>query len=74
MLICLDLLPRLLVIAAEENVARWAGKIIELGGGNRFLPWVLSLSGIPEITDEERAKEDPPTPRRVLGQRRLRPF
>jgi hypothetical protein len=49
----------LLVIAAEENVARWAGKIIELGGGNRFAPWVLSLSGVPEITDEDRAKEDP---------------
>jgi hypothetical protein len=49
----------LLVITAEENVARWAGKAIELGGGNHFIPWVLSLSGVPEITDEERAKEDP---------------
>jgi hypothetical protein len=49
----------LLVITAEENVARWAGKAIELGGGNCFVPWVLSLSGVPEITDEERAKEDP---------------
>jgi hypothetical protein len=49
----------LLVITAEENVARWAGKAIELGGGNRFVPWVLSLSGVPEITDEERAREDP---------------
>jgi hypothetical protein len=49
----------LLVITAEENVARWARKIIELGGGNRFVPWVLSLSGVPEITDEGRAKEDP---------------
>jgi hypothetical protein len=38
---------------------RWAGKAIELGGGNRFVPWVLSLSGVPEITDEERAKADP---------------
>ena len=49
----------LLVITAEENVARWAGKTIELGGGNRFVPWVLSLSGVPKITDEELAKEDP---------------
>jgi hypothetical protein len=49
----------LLVITAEEKVARWAGKAVELGGGNRFVPWVLSLSGVPEITDEERAKEDP---------------
>lgn len=47
------------VITAEENVARWAGKAIELGGGNRFVPWVLSLSGVTEITDEGRAKEDP---------------
>jgi hypothetical protein len=49
----------LLVITAEENVARWASKAIEMGGGNRFVPWVLSLSGVPEITDEERAIEDP---------------
>jgi Domain of unknown function (DUF4351) len=47
------------VVTAEENVARWAGKAIDLGGGNRFAPCVLSLSGVPEITDEERAKEDP---------------
>ena len=40
-------------------MARWAGKVIDLGGGNRFVPWVLSLSGVPEITDEKRAKEDP---------------
>ena len=49
----------LLVITAEENVARWASKPIELGAGNCFVPRVLSLSGVPEITDEERAKEDP---------------
>jgi hypothetical protein len=49
----------LLVITAEENVARWASKAIELGGGNRFVPWVLSLSGVPEVTDEARAREDP---------------
>ena len=49
----------LLVIAADEGVARWAGKSVELGGGNRFVPWVLGLSGIPEITDEQRAIEDP---------------
>ncbi len=49
----------LLVIAADEAVARWAGKAVELGGGNRFVPWVLGLSGVPEIIDEERAIEDP---------------
>ena len=31
----------------------------QIAGGNCFVPWVLSLSGVPEITDEERAKEDP---------------
>jgi hypothetical protein len=49
----------LLVVAADEGVARWAAKPVELGGGNRFAPWVLGLSGVPEITDEERAIADP---------------
>jgi hypothetical protein len=49
----------LLVITAEENVARWAAKAIDMGGGNSFVPRVLSLSGIPEVTDEQQAKEDP---------------
>jgi hypothetical protein len=49
----------LLVITANEKVARWAGKPIDLGGGNSFVPWVLRLSRVPEITDEERAREDP---------------
>jgi hypothetical protein len=49
----------LLVITAEEGVARWAGKSIELGGGNCFTPCVLSPANIPEITDEEQAKDDP---------------
>lgn len=49
----------LLVITAEESVARWARKNIELGGGNCFTPWVLSLASIPEITDEQQARDDP---------------
>jgi hypothetical protein len=49
----------LLVIAAEEKVAQWAREPIELGGGNQFVPWVLSLAGVPEITDEKRAREEP---------------
>lgn len=49
----------LLMITAEDTVARWAGKAIMLGGGNVFARWVLSLSGVPEITDSDRAKEDP---------------
>jgi hypothetical protein len=49
----------LLVIAADEGVARWACKAVELGGGNRFVPCVLGPSGVPEITDEKRAIDDP---------------
>ena len=49
----------LLVLAADDTVARWAGRAIDLGGGNQFVPWVLSLSGVPEIADEAHAKADP---------------
>lgn len=50
----------LLVVAADEAVARWARKPIELGGGHsRLVPWVLGLSGVPEITDEYQAMEEP---------------
>lgn len=49
----------LFVITAEERVARWASEAISLGGDSWFIPRVLPLSGIPEITDEEQAREDP---------------
>lgn len=49
----------LLIITVDEGVARWASRWIELGGDSRFRPWVLSPSGVPEITDEEQAKSDP---------------
>jgi Domain of unknown function (DUF4351) len=49
----------LLVITPEESVARWARKTIDLGAGNRFTPYVLGPSGVPAITDEERARKDP---------------
>ena len=49
----------LLVVVTEDRVARWASKRIDLGGENYFVPWVLGLSGVPEIMDAERAKEDP---------------
>jgi len=48
-----------LVIALEKKVARWARNIIDLGGGNHFVPRVLSLSGVPEVTDDQQAREDP---------------
>ena len=49
----------LLVVAAEEAVARWAARPIELGGGSRLVPLVVGPSGVPEITDEEQARRDP---------------
>lgn len=49
----------LLVVTADETVARWAAKPIELGAGNRFLPLVLRPSGVPIITDEGEAQADP---------------
>jgi hypothetical protein len=37
----------LLVVTADERVAHWAAKPIELGGGNEFTPLVLGRSGVP---------------------------
>ncbi len=48
-----------LVIASSESVARWALKPIELGGGNRWTPWVMGPSAVPEIRDEVQARDDP---------------
>lgn len=49
----------LLVVAGDEAVARWATKRVELGGGNHFAALVLGPSGVPEITDEAQACNDP---------------
>lgn len=49
----------LLVVAADDAVARWAGKTIDLGGGNAFTPRVLAPAGVPEVTDEMQARADP---------------
>lgn len=49
----------LLVIAADEATARWAAKPIDLGGMQRFVPYVLGPSGIPEVTDEGVARANP---------------
>jgi hypothetical protein len=48
-----------LVVTADEATARWAARPIDLGGGNRFTPLVLGPSGVPEITDEAQAQNDP---------------
>lgn len=49
----------LFVVTADDATARWAAKVIDLGGGNRFAPLVLRPSGVPEITDESQARADP---------------
>jgi hypothetical protein len=49
----------LLVVTPRESVARWAAKRVHLGAGNWFAPLVLGPSGVPEVTDEERARGDP---------------
>ena len=48
----------LLVVTADDSVARWAAKPIDLGSG-QFIPFVLGPSGVPEITDEAHARADP---------------
>jgi hypothetical protein len=48
-----------LVVTADEAVARWASKAVDMGGASRFVPWVLGPSGVPEITDESVACADP---------------
>lgn len=49
----------LLVMTVDPDVTRWAARSIDLGGDNFFKPWVLDLGGVPEVTDEKKAKEDP---------------
>jgi hypothetical protein len=49
----------LLVVAADDAVANWAAKPVDLGGDNRFIPLVLGPEGVPEIVDEAQAAADP---------------
>lgn len=49
----------LLVVTAEESIARWAAKPIDFGNGSRFVPLVLGPQGIPEIVDGKQAALDP---------------
>jgi hypothetical protein len=49
----------LLVVAAEESVARWAASPIDLGGHQRFTPTVLGPAAIPKITDPAAARQHP---------------
>jgi hypothetical protein len=49
----------LLVIAADDRVARWASRRILLGGSNYFQPFVIGPSRVPEVIDEAVARESP---------------
>jgi hypothetical protein len=49
----------LLVVAGDEAVARWAARLIDMGGNHHFVPWVLGPSGVPEVTDLAQAQSDP---------------
>jgi hypothetical protein len=49
----------LLVIAVDDAVARWAARCVNIGGLNRFTPYVLGPSAIPQVTEETRARENP---------------
>lgn len=49
----------LLVVTADETIAHWAARPIDLGNGGRFVPLVLGPSGVPVVTDEAQAQSDP---------------
>jgi hypothetical protein len=49
----------LLVVTANDAVARWAARPIYLGGQNHFTPYVLGPSLVPKITDEVAARANP---------------
>ena len=49
----------LLVVAASDAVARWAARSIEMGAQHQFTPYVLGPSGVPRVTDEVQACENP---------------
>jgi len=49
----------LLVVTADDAVARWAAQPVEMGGQYPFAPYVLGPSGVPAITDEAVAQVSP---------------
>jgi uncharacterized protein DUF4351 len=49
----------LLVVTADDTVARWAAQSVNLGGLNQFTPYVLGPSAIPEVTDRGQAFNSP---------------
>jgi hypothetical protein len=49
----------LLVVTADESVAHWAARGVEMGGLHHFAPYVLGPSRIPEVADEREARHNP---------------
>ncbi|HVY83405.1 MAG TPA: DUF4351 domain-containing protein [Steroidobacteraceae bacterium] len=49
----------LLVVTADDAVARWAARRIDMGGLCQFVPYVLGPSGVPEVTEEAVACANP---------------
>ena len=49
----------LLIVTADDAVARWASRPVDLGGGNWYRPHVLGPSAIPEVLDEDVAWGNP---------------
>ena len=49
----------LLVVTTDDAVARWAARTVSLGGLHYFTPYVLGPSGVPEVTDDAVARENP---------------
>jgi Domain of unknown function (DUF4351) len=49
----------LLVITVDDAVSRWAARCLDIGGLNRFTPYVLGPSAIPQVTEETHARENP---------------
>lgn len=49
----------LLVVTPSTAVARWASQRVQMGGRHHFTPYVLGPSGVPEVTGEAQAVENP---------------
>jgi hypothetical protein len=49
----------LLVVTADEAVARWAARANRIGGMHWFTPYVLSPSKVPEIAEQTDASSNP---------------
>ena len=49
----------LLVVTADDAVARWAARSMHIDGLNRFTPYVLGPSAVPQVAEEADARENP---------------